>query len=227
MELMTGKERYFNMTTYNITRNYNIAAPGSARTEIVANMFGIAQPVLTRKTVVTDLPLVVMPGEITYIIGPSGSGKTSILQVLRKNLTEDKVSFADINHLNFDHNISLVDCLSMISLDAAIKLLTNVGLGETSLMIDSYRHLSTGQQYRFRLAYAFSMNPTVVIADEFCSCLDEITASIIACNIRHLVSKLKTCFIAAGVDAGINEFLQSDTVVTKSLGGTFSLEKRA
>ncbi|MBN2064218.1 MAG: ATP-binding cassette domain-containing protein [Sedimentisphaerales bacterium] len=212
------------MTTYNITRNYNIAVPCSNRTRAIASMFGIAQPVIARKSVVADLPLSIVPGGITHIIGPSGSGKTTILQSLKKKLTDDKVSFADINHQHFDHNIPLIDCLDKLSLEAAIKLLSNFGLAETSLMIDSYRHLSTGQQYRFRLASAFSLKPAVIIADEFCSCLDEITASIIACNIRHMVNKLQICFVAAGVSSTLNDFLLPDTIINKSPGLAYSIE---
>ena len=212
------------MKTYTISKSYKINMPLSVRTKQVADTFAIGEILSSRKMVVNNMPITIAPGTITHIVGPSGSGKTTILKTLKVNLLKDKYKVADLSCMNFNASLPLVDCLNTVSLEVAMKLLSNVGLAEVALMIDSYNHLSTGQQYRFRLVHALASKPDVIIADEFCNCLDEITAAVIACNIRHIVNKCRVCFVAAGVDEACDDFLQADTVIRKSLGVGFSVD---
>lgn len=215
------------MKTYNISHSYKLTLPQSERTRTVAETFAIAEIVSSRKMVVENMPIHISPGTISYIVGPSGSGKTTILHSLKDKLRQDNFNVADLDNLAIDTTMPLVDCLGHLSLEVAMKLLSSVGLSEASLMIDSYQHLSTGQQYRYRLVHALSTKPDVIIADEFCNCLDEITAAIISCNIRHIIDKSKLCFIAAGVSESCIEFLQPETIIHKCNGSGFSIDTKS
>lgn len=212
------------MKTYNISRQYEMKMPQTQRTEQVAEIFGLSEIVDTKKAVVSELPICIEPGTITYICGPSGVGKTSIIADLQQQLAVDGLTVKDVNVIDFDKTIPLVDCLDSVSLEMAMKLLSAVGLSEVSVMVDSYDHLSTGQQFRFRLVYALMTKPEVIIADEFCSSLDDITASVIACNVRRMVSKTNVCLVAASTDNSISDYLRPEVIIHKSFGKSYSID---
>ena len=212
------------MKTYTISKKYEMKLTQTKRTAQVAEIFSLAEIIDTKKSVVADLPVTVAPGTITYITGPSGSGKTTIISELHSKLEDDRLKVIDINDLDFDTTVPLVDCLDKVSLDKAMKYLSMVGLSEVAIMVDSYDHLSTGQQFRFRLVYAIASKPDIIIADEFCSTLDDITASIIACNVRRMVTKTNTCLIAAATDTAMSDYLQPDTTIHKSFGQSYTIK---
>ncbi len=213
------------MKTYNISRSYKVTLGQSRRTRKVADTFAIAEMLSARKVVVENMPITIASGTVTSIVGPSGSGKTTILRTLKANLVKDQYRVADLGTMHFNRALPLVDCLGDVPLGVAMKLLSSVGLSEAALMIDSYDHLSAGQQYRFRLVRALADKPEVIIADEFCNCLDDISAAVISCNIRRIVDKTGTCFIAAGVSESCHDFLLPDTIIRKSLGTGFNIEQ--
>lgn len=91
--------------------------------------------------------------------------------------------------------------------------------------------LSDGQRYRLRLAQIISMlmhddaaalaRPSVVLADEFGSTLDRITAQTVARNLRRWVDRHSSrviSFILATAHDDLLEALQPDVLVWKGLG---------
>jgi len=76
-------------------------------------------------------------------------------------------------------------------------------------------NLSEGQKYRYRLAKALASGKQFIFADEFCSALDRITASVIAWNIRRFADKNKVTFILASSHDDILIDLEPDILIKK------------
>jgi ABC-type ATPase with predicted acetyltransferase domain len=57
------------------------------------------------------------------------------------------------------------------------------------------------------------------VADEFCSQLDRVTATVIAYNVRRFAKENKTIFLLAGCQDDILLDLQPDVLVVKDLSG--------
>ena len=79
--------------------------------------------------------------------------------------------------------------------------------------------LSEGQQYRFRLAMAIAAQKRFVFADEFCSGLDRISASVISYNIYKLARQHGRIFFLASSHEDILADLSPDVMVVKDLTG--------
>jgi len=79
--------------------------------------------------------------------------------------------------------------------------------------------LSEGQKYRFRLAKALASGKQIIFADEFCSNLDRITATVIAYQIRKFATRHKVAFVLASGHEDILADLRPDVVIVKHLNG--------
>lgn len=192
----------------------------SARTAAVQDLFGIGSS--PRSTVVVKgLELDVAPGQILLVTGLSGSGKSSILRVVAGALGERVVSADTLCR----SSLPLVDRLGC-DLSEALKFLGVCGLSEAFVFLRTYDELSDGQKYRFRLAAALTRNSEFVLADEFCSTLDRITAKVIAYNLRKLALRNGTGFLLATAHDDLTEDLQPDILVQKGFGDTLLTEHR-
>src|SRR5207249_5670023 len=67
----------------------------------------------------------------------------------------------------------------------ALHVLNIAGLTEAFLYFKRFDELSAGQRYRFMLARLIDSGANLWLADEFCSALDEVTASIVAHNLQR------------------------------------------
>lgn len=155
-------------------------------------------------TVLNDINLSIMRGDIYGVLGLSGAGKSTLVRCLNglEKFDEGKIFFKG-NEIVFDgptrRKITMIfqsfnllqqrSVLKNVELagelvndtsrkEKAIKLLERVGLGNK---LDAYpSQLSGGQQQRVAIARALMTDPDILLCDEATSALDpETTVSIL------------------------------------------------
>jgi len=198
----------------------------------VMRMFGLSKDKMRQKNVVHNCQVEINDGDIVYITGPSGSGKSVLLKELAGAIEpEQKV---DIDDINLSSERAVVDCIEGDYI-WSLRILSYAGLNDCLCVLNRPAYLSEGQKYRFRLAMALGASSTLrqgsvqagslqakkkfIIADEFCSNLDRITASTISYTIHKFAKRYKVTFLLASSHEDMLADLQPDVIITKELSG--------
>jgi ABC-type ATPase with predicted acetyltransferase domain len=204
----------------------------------IASMFGLGVDESRSLTIVPPTTLSITPHQLIFITGASGGGKTTLLNLIRHALPTLHSQAARL--IDFDtllpnpqhHDAPIVEALGG-SLEQAVRWLSIAGLNDAFIMLRRLSQLSDGQRYRYRLAHAIALTEAhpdqlcVVLADEFGSTLDRLTASVIARNIRKWTSRANVCFIAATTHDDLLEPLHPDTLIIQHPGQNLQLLTRA
>lgn len=69
-----------------ISKSFSTAVPVSDRVTEVATMFGIGLDADRRFTVLDNVTIDLLPGQVIYITGQSGSGKSVLLREIARHL---------------------------------------------------------------------------------------------------------------------------------------------
>lgn len=150
-----------------------------------------------------ELDAALTPGGVALVTGPSGAGKSLLLAALRDRLGSRAVTARPPGPARAAR--ALVD-LDPAPLPEWLACLARSGLAEAALLTVPYARLSEGQRRRADLALALARlqrrasaaaaaahprpgAPTLV-ADEFASTLDRLTARSLACVLRRWVRPL-------------------------------------
>jgi ABC-type ATPase with predicted acetyltransferase domain len=94
------------------------------------------------------------------------------------------------------------------------------GLSDVFRILNQPGNLSDGEKYRFRLAVALAAGKKYIFADEFCSNLDRITASVISCKVHTFAKRTGTIFVLASCRRDILLDLEPDTLIVKEFPDT-------
>ena len=194
---------------------YETAAPKpSMRVVAVAEGFGLGLDKWEKFVVYDNVELKVSPCDVVYITGDSGSGKSVLLHAVKADLGEDAVDVADVQ---FDMDRPLVETVGS-SVEEAIELLSRVGLNDAFLFLRSYRQLSDGQRYRYRIAKLLESSRDWWILDEFAATLDRDTAKIVSFNLQKIARLEGKCVIAATTHTDLLEDLKPSVHIHKRYG---------
>jgi ABC-type ATPase with predicted acetyltransferase domain len=179
-------------------------------------MFGLTADKLRGRAFVHRCQLEINEGDIVYITGPSGAGKSVLLGELEKQIPEgDRINLSQIE-LSADR--AVIDCIDGGFVES-LAALNTAGLNDVYCVLGRPALLSDGQKMRYRLATALGSGKKFVLADEFCSQLDRITAAVIAYNVRRFASRYGVTFLLASCHDDILTDLQPDVIVAKDLSG--------
>jgi ABC-type lipoprotein export system ATPase subunit/GNAT superfamily N-acetyltransferase len=183
-----------------------------------AALFGLETE--SREAIYPRLKIAIRPGEILAVTGPSGSGKSLLLEEIARKVPDA----IRLNPSSLGRSEKPpVAFLRGMEWSRRMELLSRCGLAEATAMVTPARHLSGGQRYRLALARALHVahrrgRPALILADEFASTLDEITAAVLASQLRKWVSRHPIALVAAIPHGRILNSLQPDRTLLKPLG---------
>jgi len=123
----------------------------SPRAEELMRSFGLDYLDLKEQSQAVPIVMEAAAGQICLLTGPSGTGKTLLLrQFFQQTPAELRLWLEDIV---LESARSVIDCVEG-PLKEAVGLLSRVGLGDIFALLRPPAHLSTGQQFRYRLLRA-------------------------------------------------------------------------
>ncbi|MFN0010376.1 MAG: GNAT family N-acetyltransferase [Phycisphaerales bacterium] len=171
-----------------------------------------------------DILRALRTGGIVFITGPSGGGKSTLLRALSVHLAARGANIEWVRSRRARRAVPLIDTVPG-SLRARLGALAHAGLAEPRLWNVPTTHLSEGQHARSALARAIARCPrhatgTTLLADEFCSPLDRITAWCVAASLaRWARAAPARLVIVATAHDDLIEPLRPDVLVHVSLTG--------
>jgi len=202
-------------------------------------MFGVGIDTSDRTTVIAPTDLELLGGQIVMITGPSGGGKSCLLRVIERSVADrEDVRVIDFGRMGELPDRPLVDCLDGVPLERLMGLLAVAGLNDAAVMLRRPCDLSDGQRYRLSMAQMLVAVESggddrlcIVLADEFASSLDRVTAQVVCRNVRKWVNgegaMRRVCFVAASAHDDLLEALAPDVLVFKDLGSRMEVLTRA
>ncbi len=202
--------------TFNVS--YETRTQVTPRSIVVAEAFGLGINE-TEIFPVLDAQLQIHPKDIVYITGDSGSGKSVLLRALRQDLGFDAI---DINEVEVDPDKPLIETVGK-TVEEALELLSKVGLNDAFLFLRSYKQLSDGQKYRYRIAKLLESGKQWWLMDEFAATLDRDTAKIVAYNLQKFARQQGRAVIAATTHNDLQEDLAPNVLVQKRFGKEISI----
>ncbi|MBN1973481.1 MAG: ATP-binding cassette domain-containing protein [Sedimentisphaerales bacterium] len=207
------------MTTFTLKKTFSWDGIITEKVTDVCRMFGLTIDRLKDQTKTHSCSLDIKPGDVVYITGPSGSGKSVLLHELENAIEQqDRVN---ISQIELPVDKAVIDCIND-GLLASLQLLSTAGLSDCFCIIKKAANLSDGEKFRFRMAMAMAQNRKYIIADEFSSELDRITACAISYNIRKFAKRTGTIFMLASSHRDLLADLAPDIIVLiESSGPTY------
>ena len=209
----------------------------SARARRVQEAFGIVSTGF-RSTLVNDLDLTVLRGQIILVGGPSGTGKSLLLRAVRylvgigprKGRLPDGVSLEGQRTTEgvrvgwpraIPRAMAPIELLERFPLDEALQILASAGLADAQLFVRPASTLSLGQSYRLSLALALAEDPELLLIDEYCEPLDRYSAAAVSKKLRKAATQRQMGVIVATADPErVSSSLTPDRMLLLSSDGT-------
>jgi ABC-type ATPase with predicted acetyltransferase domain len=205
------------MRKISVEKKFEVNPQKSERVTTVMRMFGVGIDRLKCQRTTHACEVEVNDGDIVYITGPSGAGKSVLLREMQASVGDDDKIV--IEQIALPADKSVIDCIGGNGTIDGLSILSYAGLSDVFCMLNAPANLSEGQKYRFRLACALASGRKFIFADEFCSNLDRITASVIAYNVRRFAKRNNVTFFLASAHEDILADLQPDVLVVKRFEG--------
>lgn len=200
------------MRSFKVCKSFEFDGVVSDRGRSVMKMFGLDLEDIAQRQPVHKVEFDLDDGGICFITGPSGGGKSVVLRELYAQFDDDEKVM--LNDIAADEDESLVDCFDC-ELIEAMRVLSKAGISDAFNLLEKPKHLSEGQQYRYRLARGLAAGKRVIFADEFCSTLDRLTAAVVACKTARFVRKEGLTLVVASSHDDLLADMQPDVVIIK------------
>ena len=199
--------------------SYETHTEVTARTLVVAEAFGLGIDE-AQKFKVLDAELKIGPQDIVYITGDSGSGKSVLLRAIKADLGKEAV---DLTEVVVEPDKPLIETVGD-TVEQGLELLSKVGLNDAFLFLRTYRQLSDGQRYRYRIAKLIESGRQWWLMDEFAATLDRDTAKIIAFNLQKVARQMGRAVLAATTHGDLQEDLNPSVHVHKRFGQEIQID---
>lgn len=180
----------------------------SPRVRQVCGLFDLPLPILSRCQWAVRLPLEERRWNIGLIVGPSGCGKSTIARQLFASALAQEQGLDD-----WPADRSILDAFpAALPVKEAVALLSSVGFASPPAWLRPFHVLSTGQQFRVRLARLLAACPELAVMDEFTSVVDRTVAQIGSAALAKTVRQRRQQFIAVTCHEDVEAWLQPDWV---------------
>jgi energy-coupling factor transporter ATP-binding protein EcfA2 len=157
------------------------------------------------------LPFDDRPWHVGLIVGPSGCGKSTIARHLWPELVSCEP--------DWPRERSILDAFpEEMSIKDIVALLSAVGFSSPPAWLRPYHTLSTGQQFRVRLARLLACHPGLAVMDEFTSTVDRTVAQIGSHALAKTVRARGQKFIALTCHEDVEPWLDPDWVYRPDTG---------
>lgn len=177
----------------------------TGRVQQVEGLFDLPPSRQTELRWEVALPLEEKPWNVGLIVGPSGSGKSTIA----RRLWPAQLAFEPA----WQADKAVLDAFPEgMSIKEIVTLLSSVGFSSPPAWLRPYRVLSTGQQFRARLALMLAACPELAVMDEFTSTLDRTVAQIGSHALAKTVRQRGQQFIAVTCHEDVEAWLNPDWV---------------
>ena len=202
-----------------INVSFETCAPEpSDRVVATAEAFGLGLGKWEKFTVFENVDLKIGVHDGVYITGDSGSGKSVLLRALEKDIRKDlKLTSFNVNNVKVDSSKPLIETVGK-TVEEGLALLARVGLGDAFLFLRTFRELSDGQKYRYKIAKMIESKAQFWVLDEFAATLDRDTAKVVAWNLQKIARSEGKCVLAATTHKDLLLDLNPDVHVHKRFG---------
>lgn len=178
------------------------------RVQQVRGLFDLEAQATSRVEWRVALPLEARPWNVGLIVGPSGCGKSTIARHLFADARADPQTL-DV----WPAERSLLDAFpDELPVKDVVALLSSVGFSSPPAWLRPFHVLSTGQQFRARLARLLACCPNLAIMDEYTSVVDRSVAEIGSAAVAKTVRQRGQKFVAVTCHEDVEEWLQPDWV---------------
>ncbi|MEQ4694037.1 ATP-binding cassette domain-containing protein [Providencia manganoxydans] len=201
------------MSQYLINVSFDTCVTKTTRTLEVAESFGLGMDD-KQFTLYDNLAVEIEQNDIVYIKGQSGSGKSVILRELQRLMSENGLSVASIDNIEFDNDKSVIDQVGKTTTEA-LSLLSMAGLNDAYLFIRKPSEMSDGQRYRLKIAKLIESGAQVWAADEFGAVLDRVTAQAVASNFQRAARQVGATVMVATTHEDLINALRPSVIITK------------
>jgi ABC-type ATPase with predicted acetyltransferase domain len=204
------------MATYSVNKTHGWSGRLTDKSRLVMRLFGLTLGKLEKRQSEHRCTIDIQPGDIVYITGSSGAGKTTLLRELEQQIPVSQR--VNVDEIDLPADKLVVDCVDGDFL-RTLRILSAAGLSDAFSVLSSPVNLSDGQKWRFRLAVALASGKKFIFADEFCSSLDRICASVIAYRVQKFAKDNGVTFILASSHQDTLMDMAPDVLVTKDRCG--------
>ncbi|EPG3568321.1 ATP-binding cassette domain-containing protein [Providencia rettgeri] len=201
------------MSQYLINVSFDTRVTKTTRTLEVAESFGLGMDD-KQFTLYDNLAVEIEQNDIVYIKGQSGSGKSVILRELQRLMSENGLSVASIDNIEFDNDKNVIDQVGKTTAEA-LSLLSMAGLNDAYLFIRKPSEMSDGQRYRLKIAKLIESGAQVWVADEFGAVLDRVTAQAVASNFQRAARQVGAAVMVATTHEDLINALRPSVIITK------------
>ena len=180
----------------------------------IARRFGLSDS--HQEILYDQFSLTIAPHQLLVVTGPSGSGKSRFLSAVAQQTRA--ISLKPLGRYWSDR--PAVDTVVGATAAERLHWLGYVGLAEASILTARVGQLSEGQRTRLALARAVSVAarrpaPTCLLIDEFAATLDGLTATVLARQLRAIVTKQPLSALLATHRVELLPALRPDGVLVK------------
>ena len=143
--------------------------------------------------------------QIGLVCGPSGSGKSTIA----KHFWSDSLML----NMQWSHEQSVLDAFpETMSIKEIVSLLSAVGFSSPPSWVKPYHVLSTGEQFRARMALLLAQHQSLMVVDEFTSVVDRTVAKTCSAALSRAIRRRKGRFIGVTCHDDVEAWLTPDWV---------------